>query len=141
MLYVSPHITIQDHEIEERFVRASGPGGQNVNKVSTAVQLRFDVAQSSSLPDEVRHRLIRLAGARMTTEGVLILNAQRFRSQEHNRRDARERLIDLIYQATIRPKTRRKRKPSLAAKQRRLDEKAHRGRIKQQRRSRLSDDH
>lgn len=134
MIQITDIITLDEKEIQEEFIRASGPGGQNVNKVSSAVQLRFDVANSPSLPNEVRDRLIRLVGKRLTLEGVLIIDARRFRTQEGNRRDAIERLIRLIRKAAEKPKTRHKTKPSFASKMRRLDTKRHRGHIKSHRR-------
>ena len=120
MVAVTHDIILTEDEIKEEFVRSSGPGGQNVNKVATAVQLRFDVLHSPSLPEEVRDRLVRLAGSRMTGDGVLVIEARRHRSQEQNRRDARQRLFELIRQAAARPKKRRPTKPSRAARQRRL---------------------
>ena len=130
MIVVTPRIVLDERELEETFVRASGPGGQNVNKLSTAVQLRFDVRRSPSLPDDVRVRLERLAGSRLTGEGVLIIVAQRHRTQERNREDARERLVDLIRRAAVTPTPRRPTKPTLASKRRRLDSKARRSRVK-----------
>ena len=130
MIPVTDAIALDEREIEEHFVRASGPGGQNVNKVASAVQLRFDVRRSRSLPDEVAIRLMKLAGSRMTQDGVLVITAQRFRSQEQNRHDALGRLIDLVRQAAVRPTPRRKTKPTLASKKRRLDSKAKRSRVK-----------
>jgi ribosome-associated protein len=130
MIVVTPRIVLDERELEETFVRASGPGGQNVNKVSSAVQLRFDVRRSPSLPDDVRARLERLAGSRLTGEGVLIIVAQRHRTQERNREDARERLVDLIRRAAVAPTPRRPTKPTLASKRRRLDSKARRSRVK-----------
>ena len=130
MIQITPTIAIDEREIREEFIRATGPGGQNVNKVATAVQLRFDVAHSSSLPEEVRARLIRLSGRRMTDDGVLILVARRFRTQERNRQDAMDRLIALIRKATQKPKRRRKTRPSLASKERRLDIKRRRSETK-----------
>ena len=126
MIQVTRHIAIDENELEERFYHASGPGGQHVNKAATAVQLRFDVAHSPALPDDVRQRLIDLAGNQMTDDGVLVIDAQRFRSQHRNRRDARRRLAALIRQAAKRPKQRRKTKPSRASRERRLEEKRHR---------------
>jgi ribosome-associated protein len=134
MLRITPSIAIDEKELHETFVRSSGPGGQNVNKVSTAVQLRFDVAHSPSLPEDVRQRLLRLGGKRVTEEGVLIIDAKRFRTQERNRQDARDRLADLVRAATRRPKTRRATRPTAASRQRRIDEKKQRSRVKRMRR-------
>ncbi len=131
MLYVSSEIRIPDTELEFRFILSSGPGGQNVNKVATAVQLRFDAAHSPSLPDAVRARLKELAGNRMTKEGELLISAQRFRSQERNREDARERLLALLRKAARPPKPRRKTKPSKAARERRMQAKRRQGEKKQ----------
>jgi len=133
MLLVTPNIVIEESELEERFVRASGPGGQNVNKVSTAVELRFDAARSPALGDEMRTRLRSLAGSRMTDEGVLVIDARRFRTQAQNREDARERLVALLRQAATRPKRRRKTKPTAASKTRRLSSKKRRSETKRQR--------
>jgi ribosome-associated protein len=140
MLQATPTITIPEQELEERFIRASGPGGQNVNKVSSAVQLRFNVAVSPSLPEVVKQRLVRLAGRRMTDDGVLLIEASRFRSQERNREDARERLAALVAQAAVAPKPRRPTKPSLGAKQRRLAAKSQRGALKASRSKPSADD-
>ena len=130
MIRVNARIALDEREIQEDFVRASGPGGQNVNKVSTAVQLRFDVARSPSLPDPVRARLIVLAGSRLTQDGVLILSAERYRSQRRNRDDALERLIELIREACETDKPRRPTRPTLASKKRRLESKQRRGETK-----------
>lgn len=130
MIQVTPAIAIDEDELVEQFVRASGPGGQNVNKVSTAVELRFDVARSPNLPDAVRARLVRLAGRRLTLEGVLVLKADRYRSQDRNRADARERLIALIVEAATPPRPRIKTRPSRAAKERRLEAKGRRSQVK-----------
>lgn len=130
MIVVTPAIAIEDWELVESFVRASGPGGQNVNKVSTAVELRFDVRRSPSLPNDVAIRLQRLAGRRLTQDGIIVILAQRHRTQEMNRADARERLIALIRSAAVPPKQRRATKPTAAAKQERLKSKSHRSRVK-----------
>lgn len=130
MIRVTDAIAIDEREIQEDFVRSSGPGGQNVNKVATAVQLRFDVANCPSLPDDVRQRLIRLAGKRITAGGVLIVEARRFRTQERNRRDALDRLVKLIVRAAQKPKTRRRTRPTLASRQRRLETKRRQGQAK-----------
>jgi ribosome-associated protein len=135
MIQITPTIAIDEKEIQQDFIRASGPGGQNVNKVSTAVQLRFDVGNSTSLPDDVRERLVRLAGRRITEAGILIIDARRFRTQERNRQDAINRLVELIRKASERPKPRRKRPLTLASKRRRLDTKRRRGETKRTRRS------
>lgn len=127
MLKITPEIAVSDDEIVLQFVRASGPGGQHVNKVATAVQLRFDVAGSPSLPDEVRTRLRSIAGRRLTEGGILVIDARRFRTQERNRQDAIERLVTLIRRAAQRPKPRKKTRPSAGARQRRLEEKRRRG--------------
>ena len=135
VIRVTRNITINEREIKEHFIRASGPGGQNVNKVSTAVQLRFDVLNSPSLPHEVRSRLIRLAGKRISQNGTLIINARRFRTQERNRQDAIQRLIRLVQKASERPRVRRKTKASPASKAARLEDKRRQGRLKRMRRS------
>jgi len=135
MIPVTRTISIREDEMQVQFVRASGPGGQNVNKVSTAVQLRFDVGNSPSLPDDVRTRLIRLAGRRITQDGILILDARRFRTQERNREDAIERLKELIRKAVERPKPRKETKPSRAAQEKRIESKKQRSRTKQMRRA------
>lgn len=133
MIQVTADIAITEDEVVEEFVRSTGPGGQNVNKVSSAVQLRFDVAHSPSLPEEVRQRLLTLAGRRVTAEGVLLITARRFRTQERNRLDARARLVELIRRAAEPPPVRRPTRPSRAAKARRLEEKHRRGERKRSR--------
>jgi ribosome-associated protein len=133
MIVITPRIAIDEQELTEDFVHASGPGGQNVNKLSTAVQLRFDVRRSPNLPDDVRARLEKLAGRRLTRDGVLIITAQRFRTQERNRRDAEERLIQVLREAAVPPKSRRPTRPTLASKERRLAAKSHRSRVKVER--------
>ena len=135
MIRITQSITIDESEIQEEFIRASGPGGQNVNKVSSAVQLRFNVANSPTLPDDVRCRLIRLARGRVTKNGVLIINARRFRTQERNRQDALDRLIKLIRKASKKPKRRRRTTPTLASRMRRREDKRQHSRTKKMRRS------
>ena len=135
MIRITDRISIDDGELEETFIRASGPGGQNVNKLSSAVQLRFDVRHSPSLPDGVRARLERLAGRRLTREGVLIITAQRHRTQERNRADARERLIDLVREAATPPVPRRPTRPTRASRERRIESKKRRSTIKGLRRT------
>jgi ribosome-associated protein len=138
-LEITPALAIPDSEIEERFVRASGPGGQNVNKVATAVQLRYDVARST-LPPDVRDRLRALAGSRLTDDGVLVIDARTHRTQLQNREDARQRLADLIRRALIRPKKRTKTRPSKAAKERRIESKKRRAETKRGRGRMRGDD-
>ena len=130
MIRIDHRISIDKRELEERFIRASGPGGQNVKKLATAVQLPSDVRHSPSLPAQVRTRLERLAGRRLTRDGVLVINAQRHRTQERNRQDALERLIALIQRAAVAPVPRRPTKPTAGARERRLQSKKHRGSIK-----------
>jgi ribosome-associated protein len=133
MIRVTEEVRLDEGEIRERFIRSSGPGGQNVNKVATAVQLRFDVRNSRSLSDEVRERLIRIAGNRVTREGVLVIEAGRFRTQERNRRDARERLAEWVRKAAVSPRPRKKTRPTAGSKVRRLEDKHQRGEVKRAR--------
>jgi len=132
MIEITPDLSISDDEISEKFVKASGPGGQNVNKTSSAVELRFDV-RASSLPEDVKARLERLAGSRLTLDGVLILFSQGTRSQEMNRQEVRERLVELIKRALHKPKPRKATRPTYASKLRRLDSKTRRGGVKSMR--------
>jgi ribosome-associated protein len=137
MIQVTSEIAIDESELSESFVRASGPGGQNVNKVSSAVQLRFDVRQSRSLANDVAIRLMKLAGSRLTKDGVIVITAQEHRQQERNRAEARERLFDLIRQAAVRPTVRRKTKVPKGEKKKRLEGKKRRGEIKRGRQGRF----
>lgn len=136
MIRVTDTITLDEAELEESFVRSSGPGGQNVNKLSTAVQLRFDVRRSLSLPNDVAIRLMKAAGSRLTQDGILVIIAQRHRTQERNRADARERLVEMIRDAATPPKPRRATKPTKASKVRRLESKKRRSGVKNLRQSR-----
>jgi ribosome-associated protein len=135
MIEITPSFSIDENELQFTFVRSSGPGGQNVNKVATAAQLRFDLNQSS-LPVEVKERLMHIAPNKITTEGELIIEAKRFRTQEQNREDALNRLIELLRRAFEKPKPRRKTKPTAASQQRRLKQKKQRGEIKKSRQER-----
>jgi len=130
MIRINSFLSLRPSEIQERFIRASGPGGQNVNKLSSAVELRFDLRHSPSLPTDVRHRLARLAGHRLTKEGILVITSQRFRTQERNRQDALDKLVDLIRKATIPPAKRIKTKPTYGSKLKRLEGKTKRAKVK-----------
>ena len=133
MVQVAPGVAIPEEELEERFIQSGGPGGQNVNKVATTVQLRFDAAGSRSLAPEVRQRLLRIAGTRVTSDGELVITARRFRTQEANRRDARARLAALVAQALAEPRPRHATRPTRAARERRLQDKARRATVKRRR--------
>ena len=135
MIEITHNIAIDEREIKEEFVRSSGPGGQNVNKVATAVKLRFDVVKSPTLPEDVRERLLRLGGKRITEKGILVIDARRFRTQERNRQDALKRLVALIERASRRPKSRKKTRPTAASKRRCLVEKHQRSEIKRMRKT------
>jgi ribosome-associated protein len=135
VIEITDNIRLDEGEIQVEFIRAAGPGGQNVNKTSSVAQLRFDVAHSPSLPEDVRQRLIKLAGSRMTDEGVLIITAREYRTQDQNRREAMDRLIELIRRAAVPPKPRHKTRPTLASKQRRLETKRRHSEVKRFRRS------
>ena len=135
MIKITNTISIDENEMQLHFIRSSGPGGQNVNKVATAVQLRFDVGNSASLPGDVRTRLIRAAGRRVTQDGILIIEARQFRTQERNREDAVGRLVELIRKAAEKPRPRKKTKPSKAAMERRIEGKKRRGEVKKTRRT------
>ena len=137
MIRVTSTIVIAEDELSFDFIRSSGPGGQNVNKVATAVQLRFDVLHSPSLPDDVRIRLVRLAGRRLTSEGVIVITARRHRTQPQNRDDALERLVEMIRLAAVPPKKRRKTRPTAASKKRRIEDKRRKSKVKRMR-TRLS---
>ena len=138
MLRVSHNLAIDEDDIDIAFVRASGPGGQNVNKLATAAQLRFDTSKAA-LPDDARARLTRLAGQRLTKEGVIVIHAQRFRTQERNRQDAIDRLIELLKESLVRPTPRRPTRPTLGSKQRRLEGKKRRSDVKAGRGGRFND--
>jgi ribosome-associated protein len=140
MIQVTPAIALDEREIDERFIRASGPGGQNVNKVSTAVQLRFSIDASPTLDGGTRRRLKVLGGRRVTQDGVIVITADQFRTRERNRADALERLLDLIRRAAIRPTIRRPTKPSRSQRAARRDDKTHRGRLKRLRKDRSPED-
>jgi len=138
MIQITPTLQIDESELQFHYVRASGPGGQNVNKVATAVQVRFDV-NSSSLPESVKHRLTKLAGKRITNDGVLILEAKRYRTQEKNREDAIFRFVELVRKSTVKPKSRVKTRPTKSSREKRIKEKKQRGEIKKNRQNRSFD--
>jgi ribosome-associated protein len=140
MLQITPTIRIEESELDERFVRASGPGGQNVNKVATAVELRFDVARSPAIDHEMRERLRAIAGTRLTADGVLVIDARRHRTQADNRQDARERLVALLKRAAVRPKPRRKTRPTMGSIERRAASKRRRAETKRRRGKIVGDD-
>ncbi len=140
MIYITGRISISENELQEEFVRASGPGGQNVNKVSTAVQLRFNVFESPNLPEEVKNNLLKIAGRKMTDSGILIIDSRRYRTQNRNREEALKRLVDLIKKATEIPKKRLKTRPTTAAKEKRLQGKKHRSAVKSLRKNVNIDD-
>ena len=135
MIPINDRVTLDEAELDFEFIRASGPGGQNVNKVSTAVRLRFDVVRTAALPEDIRQRLIRLAGKKVGADGFLTLHARARRTQEANRRDAIDRLVELLQKACERPRTRRQTRPTLASRQRRLESKRQRGETKAHRRT------
>ena len=139
MIRITDHIAIDESELDESFIRSSGPGGQNVNKLATAAQLRFD-SNKAALPDDARARLIRLAGQRMTRDGVIVIRGDRYRTQERNRADVIDRLIDLLQESMVRPTPRRATKPTFGSKQRRLEGKKRRSDLKARRGSRAFDD-
>jgi ribosome-associated protein len=133
MIEITPTFYFDETEVTYNFVRAAGPGGQNVNKVATSVQLRFDVRHSASLPDVIKARLIQLGGSRMTDDGVLLIEARRYRTQDQNRTDALQRLIDLLHKASQEPEKRLPTRPTLASRVRRMEKKKHRSQLKQSR--------
>lgn len=139
MIEITENISIEENEIEESFIRASGPGGQNVNKVSSAVQLKFNIRNSPSLPNDVKARAERLAGRRLTSEGIIVIQARRFRTQIQNREDAQRRLVELLQKATEVPRVRKKSRPSLSAKRKRMDDKSKRGKTKRLRSGRIEE--